>query len=287
MRKLRRRVKGLPPAPGYVDPYAPKGNSSGGRMVYNHSLGDFVMLPGIPNKSLDIAPGTTALVSQVGDQAGMPIPDNMLPALPITTGNGYYAGSPYIKSWDGTSVVGACSPYPSAPCGACGPNSDIIPITTAGGVNNSMVNGEAFVSEDMMRDMLPGGSMAIGAARPVNVLPDPFGNPFAFDLTTAPAATKIQKAADAVYDPLVGLPTTAGLVGPNQNLSFQGGTVSTTPLPSETPNLGRLSDMRVISERNALGRLGDVTGKMTWMQLIAILGIGWAIWYYGFKRGKK
>lgn len=255
MRKLRRRARPI--------------NPSSPRRVYNHALNDFVMLPGVPNRSLDIAPGTVAMAQKVGDQAGLPIPDNMLPALPNSTPTGYFADQAYIKSWDGTSVVGACSPYPNA-AGSCGSAQNIIPINVQGGQNNAMVTGDAFVSEDMLRDMMPGGSMAIGGAQV---------SPFAFDIFAASSA---------------GIPTSYGLTAPIvDRLNYQGGTVSSGPTTLSGVNAGAnssqaatgvLSNYTVISERNALGRLGNVNpAAPDFIKVLIGAGILWVLytWYQG------
>ncbi len=249
------------------------------RLRRRRNMGDFVTLPGIPNSALRIADGTSAPIQRVGDQAGLPIPDNMLPALPNTTPTGYYAGEPYIKSWDGTSLVGACSPYPDAPCGACGPSANWLSVPDN---NNPMVSGDSVVDENMVRDMLPGGSMAIGTAI----------NPpttFAFDLATPRAGSTLQRVVNSVLDPLVGYPTTPAL-------SFQGGRISTDPVAgligksgvatsggstqATSVSTGVLSDYMVISERNALAGLGaDVGGRPSGADILKLLlGIGFVYW---------
>ena len=289
MRKLRRRARPRP-----VNPSAP-------RRVYNHALNDFVMLPGVPNRSLDIAPGTVAMTQGVGDQVGMPVPDNMLPALPNSSANGYYADQAYIKSWDGTSVVGACSPYPNA-SGSCGSNQSIIPINVGGGQNNAMVTGDAFVSEDMLRDMMPGGPLAIG--------PSAAYSPFAFDIFAASepkAETTLQRTVASVVDPLVGIPTSYGLTAPiiDRPLSFQGGTVASGPTNtamtvgpggvvvganaganSSQAATGVLSNYTVMSERNALGRLGSINpAAPDFIKVLIGAGILWVL--YTWSQGKS
>lgn len=257
------------------------------------SLADFVMLPGVPNKALNIPDGTKAATQLVGDQAGLPIPDNMLPSLPNTTAQGFYTGTPYIKSWDGTNVSGGCSQFAQAPCGACGPTVSSYPVPPD---NNYMAYGDALMSEDMLRDMMPGGSLAIGTAMA--------SNPYDIFGSAGRAETTLQRAQDALVDPLVSMPTAQAL---NYSLpgSYSGGLPDQSQVPGASavvagmvvgPNAtavtpgsstGILSGLQPMSEGRALNRLRNVRGLgygreddgVTGSDIVKLLvGIGIVYW---------